>query len=164
MNKLLNIKKCTLPKFAPHLIYFARNAFSFKRQQLSAAARRLGKTTSRTVAKILLSYQDSLYWTEDLGMISLLNVFFLVSHNITLFCYQNIVSVTTILLSLTWNGRKSGKNTYFTQRWRKVSGFVSYRHLFRPAINRSVVGSELKIKSEEKVITRPEMVLFKLLN
>ena len=64
-----------MPKFAPHLIYFASNAFNFKRQQLSAAGRRLGKTTSRTVAKILLTY-------------SLLNVFFLVSHNITLFCYQ----------------------------------------------------------------------------
>ena len=33
---------------------------------------------------------------------------------------------------------------------------------FAGAVNRSVVRSELKIKSKEKVITGPEMVLFKL--
>ena len=42
--------------------------------------------------------------------------------------------------------------------------FFCYRNLFRSAINKLVVSSELKIKSKEKIITGPEMVLFKLLN
>lgn len=63
------------------------------------------------------------------------------------------------------------ENTYFTPGISPNGGghadahnvfFFCYRNLFRSEINRLVVSSELKIKSKEKVITGPELVLFKL--